>query len=77
VAVHRPQPAHVAWGLILGQAAAVDIWLLRKGHLPLSTVCRRSWTGRLAVAVLAAHLALHVRHDPFSWLGGKIAPDKT
>lgn len=69
------EPALLAWAAILGGAAVADVALIRAGHEPLSTVCRRSLFGRAVVVALAAHLVLRIKHDPLTALGRLIGGD--
>lgn len=60
--------ALLALGGVAGGIAAVDVVLIRTGHVPLSSAIRRSVALRVVVLALAAHLVARLPFDPLTWL---------
>lgn len=66
-----PLTAHglrAAAGLV-ATALAIDVLLIRRGHLPISSAVRQSRAARAVAAGLCAHLLFSIPHDPLSSLG--------
>jgi hypothetical protein len=59
---------------VAGGVAAVDVVLIRTGHIPLSSAIRRSVSLRLVAVALAAHLVLTLPFDPLTWLCRRLQP---
>jgi hypothetical protein len=58
---------------LVAEALLIDVFLLRRGHDPISTCVRRSWLARAAAVALCAHLCTHIPNDPLSRMAGKVS----
>jgi hypothetical protein len=61
-----------AIGAVVGVTAALDVRLLRRGRLAMSTVVRRSRVLRVLWLGLTAHLLAELRYDPLAMLGKRL-----
>lgn len=60
-------------GTLAAYAAAVDLWLLYRGRLPISTVVRGNRALKACWLGLTAHLVFKLRYDPLTNVGRVIA----
>ena len=64
VEVARWTVSHKCLTAVIAGIAGADVWLLRSGHLPLSTVIRKSKWLRAGIVYLAFHLLFDLPFDP-------------
>jgi hypothetical protein len=60
-----------ACGLV-GAALVADVALLKTGQDPISSCVRTSRVGKVATALLAAHLLATIPHDPLTTVANRI-----
>lgn len=70
--MRRPAPGEVIAVALVVEALAADVWLIRKGHDPISTCVRRSATARRVVRWFGAHLTDSIPGDLLTFAAARI-----
>ena len=71
--MRRLEPGEWVAVALVVEALAADVWLIRRGHDPVSTCVRRNPTARRVVRWLSAHLGDEIRGDLLTAAGNLAA----
>jgi len=71
--VRRLEPGEWVAVSAVGYVLAADVWLIRRGHKPVSEVVRGNAHSRRIVRALSAHLCDTVPGDLLTFAGARLA----
>jgi hypothetical protein len=71
--MRRLDPGEWCAVALVTEALLLDLWLLRKGHDPISTVVRANPHARRVVRALSGHLTDNIPGDLLTLAGARLA----